>query len=90
MDGGPLDGSRSSYFNAIKADFDLTYYDVLTFSFFRQEQQDYLLPVFENKHKPLNDQIEKLIGVWYKGKKDPVDILAYFLAKFSEDTSQSL
>ena len=81
MDGHPLDGSRSIYFNAVRLDWTLRPDHGLTaFASFTEEYDDWL-PIFHKVDQILVEQPETGIGVYYFGRWCMRDIQGYFVHK---------
>ena len=81
MDGGPLDGSRSIYFNSAKLSWGDSILG-LDFIGIQNTQKDKYLPVINNKNKKLVEQEEKCWGVIYRrGYSREQTFEAYYLWK---------
>ncbi len=65
IDGTPLDGSRTIYFNAVKGTLDLDNSDWDIF-FIRQDPKDRRLPVINDLHRSLVEQKEEALGIYGK------------------------
>lgn len=81
MDGHPLDGSRSIYFNAARFDWDINAENSLTFFYSYQTRTDKALPIINEYNQMLVEQPEKGFGLYYSGKYRQFDIQAYFIRK---------
>jgi hypothetical protein len=81
MDGGPLDGSRSAYFNGLRLDYALKNKNTLTFFFVRQQRSDTLLPVINDQEQKLVEQEEQGVGFYFSGKAKRTGIEAYLFRK---------
>ncbi len=81
MDGGPLDGSRSGYFNGLRLDCALRNKHNLTFFFVRQPRSDSLLPVVNDKEQAMVEQDEQGIGVYFSGRARKTGLEAYLFRK---------
>jgi hypothetical protein len=81
MDGGPLDGSRSGYFNAIRADYQFEPKVNLTAFYSTQHRTDDFLPVINDKSKPLTDQHEKAGALYFDGTFASRNLQAYYIRK---------
>ena len=81
MDGGPLDGSRSAYFNGLRLDYALKNRNNLTFFFVRQPRTDTLLPVVNDKEQPLVEQEEQGVGFYFSGWLKKTALEAYLFRK---------
>lgn len=81
MDGGPLDGSRSTYFNGLRLDYALKDKAHLMFFFVRQGRTDRLLPVINDKGQALVEQEEQGAGFYFNGKLKHTGLEAYLFRK---------
>ncbi len=81
MDGGPLDGSRSAYFNGLRLDYALKNKNNLTFFFVRQPHTDTLLPVVNDKGQAMVEKEEHAVGAHYSGKPKRTGLEAYLFRK---------
>lgn len=81
MDGGPLDGSRSIYFNAARADWDLASAGRLTLLYVYQPEKDILLPVIHNQEKVMVEQPERGIILHFATRIAENTLQAYFIHK---------
>ena len=81
MDGGPLDGSRSAYFNGLRLDYALKNKNSLTFFFVRQPRSDTLLPVVNDKGQAMVEQEEQGIGIHFSAKAQRTGLEAYLFRK---------
>ncbi|HUU04672.1 MAG TPA: alginate export family protein [Patescibacteria group bacterium] len=86
FDGGPLDGSRSAYFNGLRLDYSLKNRNNLTFFFVRQPRTDTLLPLINDKEQPLLEQEEQGLGFYFSGRLKKTALDAYL---FRKDTFQN-
>ena len=85
FDGGPLDGSRSAYFNAARLDVKPCSKGMITlFYFFQPEQEDYL-PLVNDQENALIEQDEQGFGVYLNRDFDKVNLQAYYLRKNRKD-----
>ena len=83
LDGQPLTGSRSAYFNAVRADYAFNKDHKLTAFVSYVPQTDTWLPVI-NEADPaqgLEEQANTGIGLYYQGKIHKVGIHAYYFRK---------
>jgi len=87
MDGGPLDGSRSAYFNAVRLDWTIRPGQALTAFVCHQEETDHWLPIIHEQDQPMVEQAETGIGLYYNGKWTDHDIEGYFVYKRSDDNA---
>lgn len=83
MDGGPLDGSRSGYFNGLRLDHTLKNKNNLTFFFVRQPRRDTLLPVVNDKEQAMVEQEEQGFGLYFSAKAKKTGLEAYLFRKDS-------
>ncbi len=81
MDGGPLDGSRSGYFNGLRLDYALKNKNALTFFFIRQPRTDTLLPVVNDKDQAMVEQEEQGLGFCFSGHANRTGLEAYLFRK---------
>jgi hypothetical protein len=81
FDGGPLDGSRSAYFNALRLDYAGKNKNNLTFFFMRQPKTDTLLPRLNDVNQALLEQEEQGIGFYYSGQVKKTSLEAYLFRK---------
>ncbi len=81
MDGHPLDGSRSIYFNAARLDLELSQRNKLTMFYSYQPETDDILPVIHDRKQKLIEQPEKGVGVCYSGNLTQVNLQGYFIRK---------
>jgi hypothetical protein len=86
FDGGPLDGSRSAYFNGLRLDYSLKNKNNLMFFFMRQPRTDTLLPVINDKEQALVEQEEQGVGFYFSGRLKKTALDAYL---FRKDTYQN-
>lgn len=81
MDGGPLDGSRSGYFNGLRLDYAAAKSSNLAFFFVRQGRSDTLLPVIYDREQAMVEQQEQGIGFYFSGKAGRTGLEAYLFRK---------
>jgi hypothetical protein len=81
MDGGPLDGSRSAYFNAVRADFEFASKKNISAFYTVQNRRDDLLPIINNKKKALNEQNERSGAIYFNGDFASRNFQVYFIRK---------
>lgn len=81
FDGGPLDGSRSAYFNAVRLDYALKNKNTLTFFYVRQPKTDTLLPRLNDVKQALLEQEEQGIGLYFSGQVKKTTLEAYLFRK---------
>ncbi len=81
MDGGPLDGSRSGYFNGLRLDCPLKNKNSLTFFFVRQPRTDTLLPVVNDREQAMIEQEEQGVGLYFTSQAKRTGLEAYLFRK---------
>jgi hypothetical protein len=81
MDGGPLDGSRSAYFNAARLDWMIRPDHLLTAFVSHMEETDTYLPIVHDQHQALVEQPETGIGLYYSGTGKQREIHGYVVRK---------
>jgi hypothetical protein len=91
MDGTPLDGSRSTYFNAARYDWNINKSNSITIFGTYMPKQDNLLPVLNgNDIDPayegdgtycLSEQNETGGGIYYTGKYEKMNLQSYYILK---------
>ena len=81
MDGGPLDGSRSAYFNGLRLDWAPQKASNLTFFFVRQGRSDRLLPLVNDQHQAMAEQQEQGVGLYFRAKAKRTALEAYLFRK---------
>ena len=81
MDGHPLDGSRSIYFNAVRADFNFNENNKLIFFYTYQPRKDTWLPIINDQEQPLIEQPEEGIGLYYQQTSKQTGYDIYIIRK---------
>jgi hypothetical protein len=81
FDGGPLDGSRSAYFNALRLDYAMKGKNTLTFFYMRQPRTDTLLPRLNDVNQAMVEQEEQGVGFYFSGQLKKTALEAYFFRK---------
>lgn len=81
MDGHPLDGSRSIYFNAARMDLRIQDGHNLLFFYSRQPKTDTWLPVINSRDQALIEQPEEGITLYYTGHIGKAALDAYLIRK---------
>ncbi len=81
MDGGPLDGSRSIYFNAARFDWRLDKTKSISVFYMYQEEIDDWLPIIHDQDKPMVDQPEEGFGAYFSGDFGTTNLQAYAIRK---------
>lgn len=79
MDGGPLDGSRSIYFNAVRADIHPAADHRITLFAMHQPEQDNLLPRIHDSERPLFEDDKYGAGAQYEGSLGEHALGLYYL-----------
>ncbi len=82
MDGSPLDGSRSIYFDAARVDWHLSAHHRLIGFFMYGEETDAWLPVAHDQDQALVEQTETGAGAYFVGDWSEREIHAYFVHKY--------
>ena len=81
MDGHPLDGSRSIYFNALRLDYRPAEGQSLTAFYTYQPQTDTWLPLLNDRQQALIEQPEEGIGLYYSGAFGVEGLETYIIRK---------
>ncbi len=83
IDGNPLVGSRSKYFNAIKTDYQINDKNAVTAFFTYNTRRDKFLPIIHEKdpYKLLEEQTNSGLGIYYKSKIKNINLSAYYFYK---------
>jgi hypothetical protein len=89
-DAGPLDGSRSFYFNAARFDYKPDSKNTLTALYNFETPKDVQLPILHNQDQPIIEQPEQGYGVYYEGQFDWGNAQAYVLRKHISAWNDSL
>ena len=87
LDGGPLDGSRSGYFNGARMDYDFDAYRKLTLFYFYQPRKDDFLPVINNRYRAMNELEEDILGAGFTSNKGRLNLQAYAIRKNTKGAS---
>jgi hypothetical protein len=85
-DGTPGDGSRSYYFNALRVDAGLAKGHTLTAFAHATETTDKYLPVINEVPRPLAEQPERAVALYYAGAFGKAKVDAYAILKTTEAT----
>lgn len=88
MDGGPLDGSRSGYFNAARVDYRFNQNHGLMAFYCYQPETDNGLPVINNQHAPMVEQPEQGLGLYYTGTFNKASVEVYAIRKDIKRTTK--
>lgn len=86
MDGHPLDGSRSIYFNAARADYDFGRGAVLTAFVSYVPDVDNILPIINDQKQALIEQPEGGMGLYITKTFEKCKAEAYYLRKKTGST----
>ncbi len=81
MDGGPLVGSRSIYFNAARFDWRIKKDKELTLFYLYQPKIDEFLPIINDQNAPLIEQPENGFGLYFKTIREDLDFDVYYIRK---------
>lgn len=81
LDGGPLDGSRAMYFNAVRLDWSIDSRQKITAFYVNQKEHDRLLPIINDKDQYLIEQPEEGFGLYYSEKSYKHELHAYYIRK---------
>lgn len=85
MDGGPLDGSRSIYFNALRADVQPAAGHNISLFAVHQPEQDDILPRISDAERELQEAPIDAAGFYYSTTNIlPLNVDVYYLAARSE------
>ncbi len=85
MEGTPGDGSRTFYFDALKATYHFNDKNLVDFIFLYSPKEDYM-PIINNNHKKLRNSDER--GIILYGKLNPLKNLSlepYYIYKHQEE-----
>jgi len=89
MDGGPLVGSRSIYFNAARFDWRVKENNELTIFYLNQPETDNILPIINDRNTPLIEKPEEAFGLYYKTSKKNLKYDVYYIRKNIKKTDTS-
>jgi len=88
MDGGPLDGSRSAYFNALRVDWSISNRHLLTAVYTTLPEKDKYLPIINDQDKKMVEQPEQAAIAYYAGMIDDINLQGYFIYKQIDSTAE--
>lgn len=80
-DGGPLDGSRSAYFNAVRADWAVGAKTTLSLFYVDQPRTDTLLPRIHDAGQKMVEQSEQGFGLYLTGAVQKIGLESYVFRK---------
>lgn len=86
MDGGPLDGSRSAYFDAARADLTLASKKLLTCFYVNQNDKDRFLPIINNKKQAMNPRPEHAVGIYSNNDFSKFNLQGYYIYKHVDES----
>ena len=81
MDGHPLDGSRSIYFNAVRLDYQFKENRTLTVFYTYQTETDRQMPLINDQNQGLIEQPEEGIGFYYSSIHGATRFDTYLIRK---------
>ncbi|MEW6410989.1 MAG: hypothetical protein AB1483_00790 [Candidatus Zixiibacteriota bacterium] len=81
LDGGPLDGSRSAYFNAARLDIKPCPQGTLSLFYLYQPRQEDYLPLINDQEKDLVEQDEEGFGAYLSRDVGKGNVQAYYIRK---------
>lgn len=81
MDGNPLDGSRSIFFDAVRSDIKVKNAGIFSLLWFSAPEQDHFLPVINCKNQVFNERASRGYGLYFSGNKFKTPVEIYFLRK---------
>jgi hypothetical protein len=81
LDGSPLDGSRSTFFNGIRLDWDLGRKNTLTGFYVKQPRLDTVLPIINDVNQGMIEQAEEGFGVYFSGLLRKTVLDAFLMRK---------
>jgi len=87
MDGHPMDGSRTIYFNAARWDIQILKNRSLSLFYTYQPVTDDQLPIINDQNQPLIEQPEEAIGVYCQGKQGKTAFDWYVIRKLIKATN---
>ncbi len=89
-DAGPLDGSRSFYFNAFRYDLKPYANNTLTLFYNFETPKDVQLPIFHSQDQAIIEQPEQGYGLYYEGMFDGTNVQASFIRKHISSWNKTL
>ncbi len=88
MDGQPLTGSRSIFFDALRATWNFSKSAKLTFFAGYVPKSDSYSPIINKKDQPLNEQDQLASGLYFEGNKNSFKYDIYFIRKDTKDNNE--
>lgn len=85
FEGGPLDGSRTAYFNATQAIWQLSPTSALTLIYTQQPTSDGWLPIIRDQERKMVEQEERAFVAYYTQMIGSANVQAYFINKNNEE-----
>ncbi|MEZ5360501.1 MAG: hypothetical protein R3F48_16935 [Candidatus Zixiibacteriota bacterium] len=81
LEGHPLDGSRTIYFNAVRMDFTISKSSKLTAFYSKQRELDRELPRINDQHQYLTEQPEDAFCLYFTHTLKPLTLEHYYIYK---------
>ncbi|MBK7143043.1 MAG: hypothetical protein IPH75_13280 [bacterium] len=78
-EGGPLDGSRTAYFNAVNLAWQFSAKSTMRVIFANQQKDDDILPVIHDQHKGLTEGDEKSALVYFNTSLGTIKLEPYLM-----------
>lgn len=88
IDGTPLDGSRSIYFNAARADWAIAPGHSMSLAYVNQPVEDKYLPLIHDQDAKLIEQPQQALIAYYSRSWGNGNLQAYFIRKESGHTTE--
>ena len=87
LDGQPLTGSRSAYFNALRGDYKINDKNSFTAFVSYNTDAEEFIPLInaQDPAQALEEQTNTGLGIYYKSKLKPVDLSVYYFLKHTFD-----
>ena len=77
FDGAALDGSRTGYFNGVRADFLIDAKNTLMTFYVRQPRTDTYLPIIHDVEQPMAEQEDESYGFYHTGSIGKINVEGY-------------
>jgi hypothetical protein len=87
MDGGPLDGSRSAYFNGARLDYQISPQNTLSLFYMYQSPTDRMLPVINEQEQKMVEQPEEGYSLYFSGSLGSLRYEPYYIHKNIYETA---